>query len=193
MPNPNIDLRHLRYFIAVAEHESISRAARRLHVSQPPLSRQIRDLETELGVALFRRDSPRLSLTDAGVVFQREARQVLERFENAVSLTRETGRSAELRLRVGHSAACSLEALPRILNGFQMLHPEAKLELRTMTTLAMISALRRGELDVCLTVCGSSSDLDEFTVQEIDAYGLLVGVPRQHPLGKLEQIPVRDA
>jgi DNA-binding transcriptional LysR family regulator len=193
MPNPNIDLRHLRYFVAVAEHESISRAARQLHVSQPPLSRQIRDLEAELGLALFQRESLRLTLTDAGEVFLREARQVLERFENAVSLTREMARSESLRLRVGHSAACSLEALPRILSGFQKLHPEAKLELRTMTTLGMISALRRGELDVCLTVCGSSSDLKEFAVHDIDAYALLVGVPRQHPLGTLERIPLRDA
>ena len=192
MPIANIDLRHLRYFVAVAEHESISRAAKRLHVSQPPLSRQIRDLEAEIGVALLRRDSRRLTLTPSGEVFLREARAILERFEGAVVLTREMARCDAIRIRVGHSSAASIEALPRILCGFQKLHAEAKVKLRTMTTLEMISSLRRGELDICLTVCGSSADLEGFTVQEIDTYGLLAGVPRQHPLSELDQIPLKD-
>ena len=152
----NIDLRHLRYFVAVAEQESISRAAKRLHVSQPPLSRQIRDLETEVGVALFNRDPRCLTLIGAGEVFLSEARAVLERFDDALALTREIAKRDGIRIRVGHSSASSVDALPRILRAFQTLHPEAKVELRTMTTIEMIKLLRRGELDIYLTISGPS-------------------------------------
>jgi DNA-binding transcriptional LysR family regulator len=188
----NIDLRHLRYFVAVAEQESISRAAKRLHVSQPPLSRQIRDLETEVGVALFERDSRRLTLTGPGEVFLSEARAVLQRFDDALVLTREFAKRDGVKIRVGHSSASSIEALPRILRGFQALHPEAKVELRTMTTLEMIKLLSRGELDICLTISGASPDLGELAVEEIDTYGILAGLPQQHPLAQLEKISLRE-
>lgn len=189
---PNIDLRHLRYFVAVAEQESISRAAKRLHVSQPPLSRQIRDLEAEIGVTLFQRDSRRLTLTAPGEVFLSQAKAVLERFHDAVVLTREMARCGGSSIRVGHSSASSIEALPRILCSFQKLHPEAKVELRRLRTDEMIRSLRRGELDICLTICGSSTDLAEFRVERLCTYGLLAALPRQHPLAGMEKISLAD-
>jgi DNA-binding transcriptional LysR family regulator len=188
----NIDLRHLRYFVAVAEQESISRAAKRLHVSQPPLSRQIRDLETEVGVALFKRDPRRLMLTGPGEVFLSEARAVLQRFDDALALTREIAKRDGIRIRVGHSSASSVDALPRILRAFQTLHPEAKVELRTMTTIELIKLLRRGELDICLTVSGLSPDLGKFVVEDIGSYGLLAGLHPAHPLAKLQEIPLSE-
>jgi DNA-binding transcriptional LysR family regulator len=133
-----------------------------------------------------------MTLTPPGEIFLREAKAVLERFEGAVALTREMAKWDGIRIRIGHSAASSIEALPRILSGFQKLHPEAKVELRTLTTLEMISSLRRGELDICLTVCGASADLEDFTVQEIDTYGLLVGLPRLHHLSELDQVPLKE-
>src|SRR5580765_1284190 len=81
---PGMELRHLRYFVAVAEEQNVTRAAARLHVSQPPLSRQIRDLEDELGVALFEHGAKALRLTEAGKVFLVEAREVLKKAEEAV-------------------------------------------------------------------------------------------------------------
>ncbi|WP_114205669.1 LysR substrate-binding domain-containing protein [Acidisarcina polymorpha] len=188
----NIELRHLRYFVAVAEQESVSRAAKRLHVSQPPLSRQIRDLEAELGVALFVRDSRRLILTGPGEVFLSEARAVLQRFDDALVLTREFAKRDGIRIRVGHSSAASVEALPRILRAFQNLHPEAKIELRTMTTSQMIKLTNRGELDICLTIGEINPGLKDFAVEEIGSYGMLAGVPRQHPLARLDKIPLGD-
>jgi DNA-binding transcriptional LysR family regulator len=188
----NIDLRHLRYFVAVAEQESISGAAKRLHVSQPPLSRQIRDLETEVGVALFKRDPRRLMLTGPGEVFLSEARAVLQRFDDALALTREIAKRDGIRIRVGHSSASSVDALPRILRAFHTLHPEARVELRTMTTIEMIKLLRRGELDICLTVSGPSPDLGKFVVEDIGSYGLLAGLHRAHPLAKLQEIPLSE-
>ena len=188
MPNPNIDLRHLRYFAAVAELGSISRAAKRLHVSQPPLSRQIRDLEAEIGVALFRRDARQLTLTPPGELFLREARTILQRFDDAVILTREAARSGGGRIRIGHSSASSIEALPRILRGFQDLHPETKVELSRLNTSELIRSLRRGELDICLTVCGFSTELADFCVEKLGTYGVLAAVSRQNPLAATEPI-----
>ena len=188
----NIDLRHLRYFVAVAEQESISRAAKRLHVSQPPLSRQIRDLETEVGVALLERDSRRLILTGPGEVFLSEARAVLQRFDDALNLTREFAKRDGIRIRVGHSSGSSIDALPKILRGFQKLHPEAKVELRAMTTLEMVKLTNRGELDICLTIGQVSQDQKEFVIEEIGTYGLLAGVPQEHRFAQLEKIPLTE-
>src|SRR6201984_2926282 len=83
-----MELRHLRYFVAVAEEQNVSRAAKRLHVSQPPLSRQIRDLETEMGVALFERSVKAIRLTEAGKIFLFEAHAALQRAEDAVALAK---------------------------------------------------------------------------------------------------------
>lgn len=192
MPVSNIELRHLRYFVAVAEHETMSGAAKRLHISQPPLSRQIRDLEFEVGVALFERDSRRLKLTSSGELFLKEARAILQQFDNAVVLAREMANRNHGKIRVGHSSVSSIEALPRILRFFQDLFPEAKLELRRLPTQVMISALKRGELDVCLTVGGAATDLADFKVEHLSCYGLLGAVPRQHPFARIEKIPLRE-
>lgn len=190
MRAPNIELRHLRYFVAVAERESISRAAHDLNVSQPPLSRQIRDLESELGVALFERESRRLTLTPAGEIFLREARAILQRFGDGVALTRELcNRDCQI-IRVGHSSASSIQALPQILRSFQNLHPAAKVELRRLPTHEMVQGLRRGELDVCLTIGGSASDLAEFHVEKLSSYSLLGAVCKQHSFASMDKIPL---
>src|SRR5688572_20699981 len=98
-----VELRHLRYFIAVAEEENVTRAALKLHVSQPALSRQIRDLEEELGFSLLERSAKSVRLTDAGRTFLTEARAVLERAEKAVSAAREIAKGASSELHVGYA------------------------------------------------------------------------------------------
>jgi DNA-binding transcriptional LysR family regulator len=192
MPIANIELRHLRYFVAVAESGSISKAARCLHVSQPPLSRQMRELEAEVGVPLFQREARQQSLTPAGKAFFNEAKVILQRFEDALVLTRETANREEYRFRIGHSSASSSEALPRILRSFQRLHPEAKVELRTMSTLEMIRLLHRGELDICMSVSARPEDYEEFTFDEIGSYRLLVAMSHQHPFVPLDKVSLRD-
>src|ERR1700745_2420674 len=99
-----VELRHLRYFVAVAEAENVLRAAtQKLHVSQPAVSRQIRDLEDELDVQLFERPGKALNLTDAGRVFLREARAVLGRTKKAVGNVRDSAQAGETELHVGYS------------------------------------------------------------------------------------------
>src|SRR5580698_4288825 len=114
-----MELRHLRYFIAVAEEQNVTRAAARLHVSQPPLSRQIRDLEEELGVSLFRRTAKSLALTEAGKIFLNEARGVLLQTEKAVQAVRAVAAGDRGQMRVGYAPSLTVEILPKALREFE--------------------------------------------------------------------------
>src|ERR1700759_3532367 len=99
-----MELRHLRYFVAVAETENVSRAALKLHISQPALSRQVRDLEDEVGLALLKRAGKTVRLTDAGRVFLEEARAVLERTDAALRKVRSAEEERQIELHVGYSS-----------------------------------------------------------------------------------------
>lgn len=114
-----MELRHLRYFITVAEELHFSRAAERLQIAQPPLSQQIRCLEEELGVQLFERTKRRVQLTDAGQVFLLEARRVLTQLEQAVRMAQRANRGEIGRLGVGVNATAAQSFLPEILRVFR--------------------------------------------------------------------------
>src|SRR5437588_4117064 len=114
----------LRYFVAVAEAENVSRAALKLHVSQPPLSRQIRDLENELGFLLLKRTAKSVSLTEAGRTFLNEARAVLQRADEGVKKPRAVATAGESDLHVGYSPTPFAEILPKTLRGFQSAMPK---------------------------------------------------------------------
>ncbi len=118
-----MELRHLRYFVAAAEAENVSRAALKLHVSQPALSRQIRDLENELGFELLERTAKSVSLTDAGRVFLKEARSVLQQAEDAVKKARATANGGHEELNVGYSPTPTARILPPTLRVFQTAMP----------------------------------------------------------------------
>jgi LysR family transcriptional regulator, benzoate and cis,cis-muconate-responsive activator of ben and cat genes len=104
-----MQLRHLRYFIAVAEEQNVTRAAARLHVSQPPLSRQIRDLENELGISLFDRGAKAVRLTEAGRVFLVEAQAVLRRADQAVEMARAVASGQRGEIHVGYAPSLTVE------------------------------------------------------------------------------------
>src|SRR6266852_6767455 len=119
-----VELRHLRYFVAVAETQNVLRAAtQKLHVSQPAVSRQIRDLEDELDVHLFERTGKAVSLTDAGRVFLREARAVLERTNEAVRKVRDYSQAGETELHVGYALTPSGHILSATMRAFQKAMP----------------------------------------------------------------------
>src|SRR5581483_10317758 len=129
-----MELRHLRYFVAVAEERSFTRAAARLHVSQPPLSRQVRDLERELGVTLFDRTTRTVRLTEAGRVFHVESLAILRRADESVELIRAVALGHRGRVRVGYAASPTVEILPRILRTFRRNHRQVRVDLREMST-----------------------------------------------------------
>src|SRR5439155_19547315 len=111
----DMELRHLRYFVAVAEEQSVTRAAARLHVSQPPLSRQIRDLEDELGVALFDHGAKSVRLTEAGKFFLNQTRTVLQRADEAVRMVKAVANGQSGEIHVGYAPSLTVEILPRAL------------------------------------------------------------------------------
>jgi DNA-binding transcriptional LysR family regulator len=145
-----VELRHLRYFVAVAEELHFGRAAARLHLAQPPLSRQIRQLEGELGVPLFERDKRHVRLTDAGAVFLAEARAMLAGAEQAAQAARRAARGEVGRLTVGFIGAASYSVLPGIVQAFRARYPDAELVLQELTTAEQLAALRAGTIRVGL-------------------------------------------
>jgi DNA-binding transcriptional LysR family regulator len=144
------ELRHLRYFVAVAEEGSINRAAARLHLTQPALSRQIRVLEDEVGECLLSRTGNSIRLTEAGQLMLAEARAVLERAESALARVRSSCAAPPFRL--GYSPSLTAGVLSPALAAFNQKHPRLRVEMRDMASCEMIQALEKGEIDVAVTV-----------------------------------------
>lgn len=147
-----MELRHLRYFIAAAEEENVSRAALKMHVSQPGLSRQIRDLEEELGFLLFKRDAKSVRLTEAGRVFLTGARAVIERAEDAVKAARTVATGARGELHAGYAPSLTARFLPATLRAFQAQSPGARVRLHDLSTEEMLAGLREGKLQIAFVV-----------------------------------------
>src|SRR5438876_789018 len=145
---PHMELRHLRYFVAVAEAENVSRAALKLHVSQPALSRQIKDLEDELGFSLLKRSAKSIHLTQAGKVFLIEARAVLQRAEDAVKAARAIATGGGGELHIGYAPSLTARILPQTLRAFQAEFPNVRVRLHDFSTEEMLAGLREGQLDI---------------------------------------------
>src|SRR6185312_14175772 len=138
-----MELRHLRYFIAVAEEKHITRAAERLGIQQPPLSMQIRALEQELDVQLFRRQPRGVELTDAGVAFLDRARVILDEVDRALATTRRTARGEQGRVAVGFTSSAPFHPfVPRVIRGFREALPLVALTLDEGGTTELIEDLR---------------------------------------------------
>lgn len=186
-----MELRHLRYFIAVAEELHFSKAAERLHIAQPPLSQQIQQLEAELSVELFQRKTKRqVQLTEAGQVFLQEAYQLLAQLERAIELTQRTGRGERGQLRIGFTSLVTYDVLPAILRRFREQFPEVELVLQELTTSHQEKALR----DRFIHVGFAHPPLEDSTLSQecIHKASLIVALPEIHPLAKQESISVRS-
>lgn len=184
-----MDLRHLRYFIAVAEEENIGRAANRLHISQPPLTRQIQQLEDELGVRLFRRTPKGMELTQAGELFLEEARNIRAVVEQATERTQRAGQGKLGRLDVAIFGSAILDAIPKLLLSFKNTHPEVKVVLHTMTKAEQIDALRQRRITVGFN--RMLGPLDEIGTELVTTEALLLAVHERDPLLTLPAIPFR--
>jgi DNA-binding transcriptional LysR family regulator len=185
---PKMDLRHLRYFVAVAELQNITRAAAKLHVSQPPLSRQIRDLEDELGVALFEHGAKALRLTEAGRAFLPEARAALQRVDDAVHMGRIVGTGQRGEIHVGYAPTLAVDFLPRALKYFHESSPGVRVRLHDLSTQEMLTGLADGELQVALLEWLSIKATASLGFEELQRYPLCVAVHPTHPLARVRKV-----
>ena len=143
-----MELRHLRYFVAVAQERNFTRAAEKLNIAQPPLSRQIHDLEAELGIALLDRDSRPIRLTEAGRLFYEHATQVLERVNDLRTMMRRFRDAERPRFVIGFVASTIYAALPALIRRFRAATPGLDVSLVEMVSLDQIAALKEGRIDV---------------------------------------------
>jgi DNA-binding transcriptional LysR family regulator len=179
-----MELRHLRYFVVVAEEQNVTRASERLHVSQSPLSRQIRDLEEELGVQLFRRTAKSLALTEPGKLFLNEARAVLLRADKAVQAVRAVAAGQRGQLRVGYAPSLTVELLPNVLRAFETECPGVRVTLHDLSTEECVQRLAAKRLDVALTVRPSTGSMRGLAFEKLTTYPISVAVAMTHALAR---------
>lgn len=182
------ELRHLRYFVAVAEELHFGRAAQRLHIAQPGLSQQIQALEAELGVLLLARTRRRVELTAAGQVFLEESCRALAQVERAESLARRAASGEIGRLTIGGTESATWVVLPELIREFRRRYPNVDLAIREMPSPVQLAALRNAELDVGFVRPPISTEgLVARTVLK-ERLGILL--PKAHPLAKRSEIPI---
>jgi DNA-binding transcriptional LysR family regulator len=181
-----LELRHLRYFIAVAEELHFGRAAERLHMAQPPLSQQIRQLETELGFQLFYRTKRSVQLTEAGQVFLAESRKLLQQLEQAVETGRQVSRGERGQLVIGFVSSAAYNVLPLILRSFRSLVPEVRLELHELPTNEQIDWLHEGKIDVGFL--RPPVEDEALSLKTIMREPMVVALPETHPFAEQAQI-----
>jgi DNA-binding transcriptional LysR family regulator len=189
MSVPDLDMRLLQSFLAVAEELHFGRAARRLHLSQPPLSMQIRKLEERLGVRLFERSRRHVELTEAGVVLVLRARHLIAEAERAQRELLRVARGESGVLSVGYTPSTTYDVLPRLVQRLRRSRPEIKLELVELRSSEQVSALQAGRIELGF-VCGplAPPDLIERVVLRERP---VVAMPARHALAKRKWVTVQ--
>jgi DNA-binding transcriptional LysR family regulator len=186
----NLEIRHLRYFVAVAEELHFGRAAIRLHIAQPPLSQQIRRLEEMLGHPLFLRTSREVRLTAAGEELLDRARHTLKKIDTDLSAVRKVGRGEAGTLTVGFVGSAMLTALPKLLGRYRSRYPQVDLQLRELYTAGLTDALLNGTLDVGFM--RDAGNIEGLRVETLMAEPFVVVLPRKHPLAELKSVAVKS-
>ena len=184
-----MELRHLRYFVAVAEELHFTRAAKRLHMEQPPLSQQIRALESELGVPLLHRSKRHVALTEAGQRFLLDARRILQETQRATEDAKRAARGELGELRIAFSSSLPFTSLlPQVLRRYRQAHPHVTLNLREMFTIDQLEALQRSQIDVGLIRFRGTEPASDLELQQIGQDPLRLVVNAADPLAKRENV-----
>jgi DNA-binding transcriptional LysR family regulator len=183
-----VELRHLRYFIAVAEELNFSRAAERMHMAQPPLSAAIRQLERDVGVDLFVRTTREVKLTDAGRAFLQGARRTLAGGERAAEDAKRAAAGELGQLRIAYSWSTRFETLPALGRAFRAGHPDVELLAQEMWNARMPAAFGNGSIDVAVSVCPEIAA--ELELAPIRTERMVALLPEAHPLAGEEAIPL---
>ena len=177
-----MELRHLKYFVAVAEELHFGRAAKRLRITQQPLSRQIKDLEEELGVELFYRTKRTVRLTEVGTIFLAETRKTLQQVEYAVHIVRQAQEGKIGTLIVGFTGSALNIVLPAAVRQFKQLFPQVELILKRMQTLEQVEALNSKQID--LGLLHPPINDETLNLETIYRENLVVALPDNHSLAK---------
>ena len=192
-----MELRHLRYFAAVADELHFGRAALRLRIAQPPLSQQIRNLEDELGVELFHRTKRRVELTEAGQAFLNRVRVILETAGDAVTEAKRVARGELGRVVIGFMSAAMLDQFPVILRGFRRSFPDAQVQLSQLPSNEQLKAVASGHIDVGFvdsshpTPTVMVGDV-AVRVERVWSEALLVALPPDHALARRNNVSLAD-
>lgn len=187
-----MEFHQLRYFVAAAEELSMSRAAERVHVSQPALSRQIALLEDEIGVLLFDRVKKRIHLTDAGRFFLGKAKQLLCDAESGIQRTREEFGGVRRTLRLGFIGPFLDDLVTPAVREFQQRHAKSKVSLFDLPPSAQIERLRKHELDVAILGNIEDHERAEFSIQRISKHKMAVVLPEDHKLAGRKTIKLAE-
>ena len=188
-----MELRHLRYFLAAAEAENVSRAAMKLHVSQPALSRQIRDLEQELGFSLFERSAKSVRLTEAGKVFVTEARKVLRQADEAVNTARTIATGSRAELHVAYAPSPTVRIMPPTLRAFQAQMPNVRVRLHDLSTEEMLAGVREGKFQMAFLVRPNRGMLRGLHFEELASDTIRLAVPPTHRFAGLRAVTLAQA
>ncbi|MES2672910.1 MAG: LysR substrate-binding domain-containing protein [Pseudomonadota bacterium] len=188
--NHSIDLRQFRYFLALCEELHFGRAAQRLHMSQPPLSRQIRQLEDQLGVELFVRTQTGVTLTPAGIAFLPEVRRTLMQAEKAVATARETRKIEDGHFTVGYTTVFDRSEIPDVFSELQECFPRLKINTRGKHSISLVQDLKNGVIDAAfITLHTETLGLKTETIFNEP---LVVALSAQHPLARKRSLNFDD-
>lgn len=187
-----MELRHLRYFVTVAEELNFSRAAARLRVSQPAISRQIKDLEEEAGVQLFARESSGLKLTPAGQTFLAHARDVLRRGNEALKAMAAFRAAPAEKLVIGYIPTALPSFLSDALRAFAAEHPKVSVELRELSPKRQITELRSGKIDLAFIGHPCPELADEFDLRILKRIPLAMAIPDRHHLALRKKVSLHE-
>ena len=186
-----MELRHLRYFAAVGEALSFTRAAARLRVAQPALSRQVQDLEDEIGVDLLHRGPRGVTLTAEGRLFLEEARELLKRTDESIKKVRSLANGAYGELRVGYAPTLAVEILPPGIEAFRKAMPRAKLWLHDLSSGELVAGLRNGTLDLAIMAQANADHTTGIEFEVLRTYPLCVALAASHPFARLKSVPLQ--
>lgn len=184
-----MELRHLRYFVAVAEELNFTRAAKRVHTAQPSLSQQVKQLEEYLGTKLLERNKRRVELTAAGRVFLRESRDILQRIQQAVDLTSRVAQAKAGEISIGVSPPAEVRVVPKLLPLLANRMPDVALLLHRMSSTQQIAGLRNYSIDVGFL--RGPLDEPDITAEEIFREKIIVVMPSSHRLAKVRRVSIR--
>src|ERR1700733_10299243 len=182
-----VEIRHLRYFLAIAEELNFSRAAEKLRIAQPPLSQQIRQLESELGVMLIERETRPVRITEAGKFFREQSLAIVARFDELMVKTQRMGRGETGALNIAFVGSATFELLPAVLREFIQSRPDVELQLLEMNATEQKTALLERRINVGF--CRPGIEGESLIIERLLEEPIVSAVPDGHPLSKMESVP----